>query len=485
MAHVTPLAREAVPQFAERFALAARAWAATKPLAGYMAEYLSGTTSEAENAARLDALARLRIAEGGLGSLPSEPKAFAQAAARHFSLEGERESLRLGMNKSLAALRLGEFPPVAVGKRTIGLHYNAPIESGLARGEFRLSGGTVSLDPGYRPIPPAFQRLSAEEAARLAPLLGGLRTTGKEERGMLDRGQWALDEERWLCLHLLREGGRLEQGSAQLLGPRGAKERVGLKEAFTLLEEAGLIGPKSGAPPPSSPSARETHDRAPRTAAPWPPPSQARGPAAFFGRTLHPGAPVSARVTYDKAKALLGDRIFITPYVSAVDAKALSRAKGLIVTLAGAQSAALAAAAKVPAIDLPQAQWTESSGIVLILPVFGSPRGGGFQEVVSWKRVPIREGTAIRMDPASGAVELPDPGRQTFLLRLEEAMNAYDRGSGAEPLALWVEAQLKGNASAPQKRELVSALKLELARRKSSGTLPDGDEARLMKALAE
>ena len=140
--------------------------------------------------------------------------------------------------------------------------------------------------------------------------------------------------------------------------------------------------------------------------------------AAFFGRTLHPGAPVSARVTYDKAKALLGDRIFITPYVSAQDAKALFRAKGLLVTLAGAQSAALAAAAKVPAIDLPQAQWTESSGIVLSLPVFGPPRSGGFQEAVSWKRVPIREGTAIRMDPASGAVELPDPGRHTFLLRL-------------------------------------------------------------------
>ncbi|MEK9144654.1 MAG: hypothetical protein AAB339_03480, partial [Elusimicrobiota bacterium] len=208
---------------AEHFALAARAWSATKPLAGYMAEYLSGTTSEAENAARLDALARFRIAEGGLGSLPSEPKAFAQAAARHLAREGERESLRLAMNKTLAALRLDEFPPIPVGRRTIGLHYNAPISAGLARGEFRLSGGTVSLDPGYRPLLSAFERLSAEEAARLAPLLGGLLTVGKEGRGILERGQWALDEERGLCLHLLRNGGRIEQGSAQRLGPQGAK----------------------------------------------------------------------------------------------------------------------------------------------------------------------------------------------------------------------------------------------------------------------
>ena len=52
-------------------------------------------------------------------------------------------------------------------------------------------------------------------------------------------------------------------------------------------------------------------------------------------------------------------------------------------------------------------------------------------------------------------------------------------------MALLVEAQLKGNGPGPRKRELVSALKLELSRRKSAGTLPDGDEARLMKAIAE
>ncbi|MBI5242148.1 MAG: hypothetical protein HY922_00525 [Elusimicrobia bacterium] len=458
---------------AESFVFAARAAAAARSLTGRLPAFLEGSVSQAENAARLDALARNLVAEGEM-SLPSEAKAFARGAQDYRSREGEREGLRLRMSRTLAALHLQEFPPVPVGKRTIELHFNGPIDAALARAELRLENGRLARERGYDPLARLAAAVSAPKPEaktllRLEPLACDIRPIGKVGSRLAERGQWRLDQDRWVVLYSLRDGPERGALLFDLLSRRAKPKAFAMGEALEAMDEAGLLrpAPEDGAPRPA-----------------WKKASASASSAVFFGRTLRPGPAVSGRVTYGRAQAMLGDRIYATPYAAGADEKALRRAKALLVTQGGPQSAMLAAAAGVPALELPQAEWTESAGLRLEEPLFAAPRkaaGADVRDLAGARRIALREGEFVKLDAEGGFVEFPEPDKQAALARLEEALSALERGSAPDSLVLWTEAQMRGSLTRPQKRELAAALRLEL-RRRGLG-FSESDEKRVLDVL--
>ena len=389
----------------ERFVFAARAASAARSLTGRLDALLAGV-SQAENAARLDFLARLLAAEGEL-SLPSGPKAFARALAEQRGREGERERLRLRMNKTLAALHLPEFPAVPVGRRTLELHFNGPIDAALARGELRLENGRPVRARGYDPLS-RLAALAARDAGggappRVEPLASGSEPIGLVAGRRAERGQWRLDRERWIVLTRLR--GPSGPALFELVSRGGKPKSLSTGEALSLMDQAGLLRPPEEGAAAPAPSSRRP--RAPSSAAAW-------------GRVLAPGPAVSAPLTYSRAQAILGGRIYATPYAAGADEDALRRVKGLLSTQGAPQSALLAAAANVPALELSRAEWSESAGLRVEEPIFGPPRKAAGVEVrdpAGVRRYSIREGDAARLDAQEGLVEFPEPDKQDLRLR--------------------------------------------------------------------
>jgi len=352
---------------AERFVFAARALAAARSLAPRLKDALAGTLSQAESAARLDALARLLAAEGGL-----PPEGSLRGALEGWlSKEGEREALRQRMSRTLAALHLGEFPEVPVGRRTLSLHYNGPIDAALARGELRLEkDGRPVRVPGYDPLAKLVssgRKLEPAKRLRFGSLASGLRPVGKIGGLLAERGQWRLPDGRWLALYRLHETFCFD------LLARGQKPKpIDAEQALALMDEAGLLRPAGTAYPVSLP-------------------------------------PFTAKLTYSRLQALQGGRIYATPYATGEDEKALERSKGLLTTHGGPSSILLAAAAGIPVVDLAGAEWSGSSGLALEEPVFAAPRrlpsGLVGRDLAGWRRTLLREGEEIRFDPA-GSVGL-------------------------------------------------------------------------------
>jgi len=387
----------------ERFASAWRALGWSRRLRPSLEAYLSGSVSREDNARRLDSLAAAFSAEGGLPFFEDgRPEALTSGLAVYLSSGSVREALRARLDATLSGLGLGGMPAwVPLGQRTITVYYNWPIEAALARGELRETPKGLARAKSYDPLSPL-----AAAAAKKAPLpkelltkrldplvdasqaIGVLGPAGKPPLYLAKRGQWRIGAKDWLLVHLLQEvaGGRVAVFEARRAG--GRPERLGAAQALGLLEEIGVLA-RSGEGALHAPHA------APETAQY----GVASATAAF-----------TARITYDPSKALLGDRVFVTPYVSFGDREAALRSRGLITTAGGPQAAMLAALAGIPFVNLPQAVWTESSGLSVEQPVLGPPRkaSGGLQArpVVSRQRLVLREGDAIRMDPARGAVEL-------------------------------------------------------------------------------
>ena len=82
----------------------------------------------------------------------------------------------------------------------------------------------------------------------------------------------------------------------------------------------------------------------------------------------------------------------------------------------------------------------------------------------------LREGDAVRLDPVLGTIELLGSARQAVLLRLEEALRAYDRGADIQAMAIWTIGQLTASGLGPaQKRDLADTLIYEMRRRVRTG----------------
>ncbi len=193
-----------------------------------------------------------------------------------------------------------------------------------------------------------------------------------------------------------------------------------------------------------------------------------------FGTVLNPGpTPLTSRITYAAETAVLGDRVYLTPYVGAKDAKAVSRSRALVTTSGGVQAAVLAGAAGVPAVDIAGGVWSDA-GLRLSVPVFGPVRGTAagapLRYVEGYRVLTLRESDAVRVDPLRGALEPLSAARQSVLVRLEDALRAYDRSGDINALALWTVGQLKaGGLDKSQKRVLAESLRAAMLERSKTG----------------
>jgi hypothetical protein len=128
----------------ERFSAALAAFSAARELRRHLDEVLAGSISQSDNALRLDELARIFAAEGRLPFLKGKGK-LTPRLLDYRRRNGDREALRADMGRTLIKFGLPLFPPdVAVGQRSIDLHYNSPISAAIARGDIVRRKGVLT-----------------------------------------------------------------------------------------------------------------------------------------------------------------------------------------------------------------------------------------------------------------------------------------------------------------------------------------------------
>jgi len=463
----------------ERFATAWKAFAASERMTpALMKEFLRGSVSQDDNAERLDRLARIFAAEGDLPFLAgTHVDRLRKGTDAYLADNSRREALRAEMDKVLIAWGFGGFPAgVPIGQRTIHLYYNGVLEAGLASGELKMSKERVVRGERYSPLEGLAAKLrgglppGAYSARRLAPVLARGRVLGRVGDYEAVQAQWRTDPDRWLLLRLLRHpDGSVRALEAFAAGPDAPLKSLKADAALGRLEELGVL--PSAAAHASDTLPKGTQDRG------------AAAPAAFWALTLQPGPPVTARVTYDRARATQGDSIFLTPYVSAGDREAVRRCRALVTTAGGPQAAILAGISGIPALDLGQAEWSEGSGLRVEQTVFGPPKnyqGVVLRPAAQRRWLAVRDGDALRLDPERGLVEFLDPNKQEALVRLDGALKAYDRGADIQALAMWAKGQLTAPDMAPEeRRQLGDALVSEMRSRLRTG-IPKAHLERIM-----
>ncbi|MFH2204115.1 MAG: hypothetical protein ABIJ96_13430 [Elusimicrobiota bacterium] len=332
----------------ERFAAAWRALDTAHRLRPYLGRYLDGTISQDENAQRIDELAGIFAAEGRLPFLDDGgPDRLRLGVMEFRAKNAARETLRAEMNGTLARFRLGVFPD-------------------------RVLVGQRTIDLYYNaPIDAALARGELMRA---------------KEKLVLDKGYDPL--------------GRLARTGAGGDAPAYAAARcigtVGGAVA-RLLQRRGQGGEWE--------TAYQLRRR---------PASVAGQSYVFDAEVLYAGAAAAAataRITYDRKEALAGGKVFVTPFLTAADAGLLAKSAAVVTTGGGAQTELMARSAGITALNLPQAEWSPSSGLALELPVYGGDRwvaGKKVRPVVRYDRLILQEGDQVRLDAQAGLLVVLD-----------------------------------------------------------------------------
>ncbi|MCX5789706.1 MAG: hypothetical protein NTX64_14565 [Elusimicrobia bacterium] len=407
-----------------------------------------GAASREEIGRRVGDLAGAMRSEGVLPFLkPGRPEETARAYGEYRGGDREREALRPALNRTLRTAGLAEVPASwPIGRRTIELWFNRPVESALARGDLRLApDGRTSAAQGRAGLSALAEHVRSDPAAaaRLAAAVGevGLSAFRPEALGLAgglvaERGLRRLGPGRWLAASWLREpGGNTPLFAAVESAEPGRAARA--IDAKRLLEslDAEAAEPRVGAAELRAFAAQLAHASAllDRRAL------RARG-AFASGATLAQGRgrPVAARLTYDPAKARQGGAIFVSPYAVPADKAALAASRGVVFT-SGFGSEADASASAVPTLVLPSAEWTEAGLNVETLRLAAGER---LARVETRTPVILREGSVVRLDPARGRLELVPREAQAAALRAAEALAAYDHSADVDALVRWADAQM-------------------------------------------
>ncbi len=203
-------------------------------------------------------------------------------------------------------------------------------------------------------------------------------------------------------------------------------------------------------------------------------------PGSFAGLTLSlgPGHPVCARVTYDRAKAAAGGRVFVADGGEAGDEDAIRLAEAVLVRRGGLTSRAAIAARRhgVPALALGRGGWDREGRLVLREAMFGSDAsGGGATRPASGERERVlAEGDAACVDAAAGRLLLPEADEADARVDAADAARAFDGLRDPASLERWLDAEPRADRAA--------ALLRELAPRVLDGGLAASDLARIEKS---
>ncbi|MFA6004690.1 MAG: PEP-utilizing enzyme [Elusimicrobiota bacterium] len=197
--------------------------------------------------------------------------------------------------------------------------------------------------------------------------------------------------------------------------------------------------------------------------------------------SLGAGHKVTARVTYDRSRALAGGCIFALPAMSAADAPAVRMSEGVLLGSGGSMSraAVLARSLRIPAWVPEPARW--HAGVLSVeRPIFGRARkdsGVAYQVVerTQWSDVP--EGSAVTLDPVRATLALHPADQAAAVLALAEALRAFDGMRDAQALVQWWQANRGEGPSGV-------SLAAESAQRLAEGTMKLEDFIRIRRAVA-
>ncbi|MBI5623008.1 MAG: hypothetical protein HY924_04435 [Elusimicrobia bacterium] len=176
--------------------------------------------------------------------------------------------------------------------------------------------------------------------------------------------------------------------------------------------------------------------------------------------SLGDGLRVAAPVTFDRAKAAAGGRVYAAQALSVRDHQAVKMSEAVL--MAGGQLSYAAVVARrhsVPALIVDGMRWGPESepSLSFDAAVLGAVSSvAGFPVRLSRGSEPrvIKEGDVVVLDPGAGSLTLPDPERGKLYVSAFAALAAYDGLKDGQALAQWVDGQAA---------ELGPALRLDLA----------------------
>jgi protein-tyrosine-phosphatase/phosphohistidine swiveling domain-containing protein len=447
-------ASQTVDEMTDTFALVIQALHATVGIDFALPLLVQGAKDSDEVGQRIDEWVDVVLGEGTLPFyIHDEHEAMVAGWSKYRAGAAERGRLRAGLNRALARLGLPEIPAeVELGQRTIDHFFNAPIEAAIARGQLRLSDkGVVAKTPHYDALGLVASRLEADApaAARMAEVVSSLdpglfhfEPVGSLGGLTVERAERRLEPGEIIVLHALRDPktGQLGFADAVLsdLKPGGSARRLEPAQLFTKLAEQGHpVAPFA----PAAQTPGLDHFLEVLHAAPVLDRSMGRRTQGLAASPAH-GRPVLARVTYDKAKAARGGFVFVAAYTTPDDLDAIRGAKAVITTSGGLLSHAAITTREmgIPAVILSRAEWRGSAAAFESTAFgaeykLGSLRGRPAQAGLP---VTLPENALVRLDPASGAVEIFPEGTSSALLDAARALERYDEDGDGRVLADWV-----------------------------------------------
>jgi protein-tyrosine-phosphatase/phosphohistidine swiveling domain-containing protein len=459
-------------QMTDTFALVVQALHATVGVDFALPLLVQGTKTSAEAGARIDQWVDVVLGEGTLPFYVNDAHSKMIRGWSDYQADArEREDLRTALNRTLARLGISEIPSAeTMGQRTIDRFFNAPIEEAIARGQLRVTtSGDVESVPGYDPLLELGRRMPRETAAaaRMAEVVSSLdpglfRFTAVGSLGALtvERAERRLEPDSIVVLYALRDPISGQVGFAEAwtsdLRPDSLPRRLGTAELFARLGEQGYaVAPFE----PSDRPAGLEHFVELLSSPPAPDRALGRRTQGLAASPAH-GRPVLARVTYDKEKAARGGFIFVAPYTTPDDLEAIRHSKAVITTSGGLLSHASITTREmgIPAAILPRAEWS-AIGAAFESPQFERPwnaDGVVARSALSSARAPLPENALVRLDPATGVVEIYSESVAVPLLAAQRALERYDATQDGRSLERWLKTRL-GDAGMPRDQKRILA----------------------------
>jgi len=457
-------------EMTETFALIVQALHATVGVDFALPMLVRGAKTSEEVGRRIDDWVDTVLGEGTLPFyVHDDQEAMVAGWLQYDAARRSRAKLRAALDRNLKELGLPAIPDSErLGQRTIDRFVNEPIEAAIARGQLRLDvGGKPARNERYDPLkslaaafdggPIAGARM-AEVVSSLDPALFKYETIGSLGALTVERAQRKLDPNAWITIYALRDpkNGQIGFARAEIsaLLPGEKPRSIAPTALFAALRAQGHPVAQftpSELPPgfgyfqkllSDSRPAREGLGR----------PFQGMAASPGHGRTL------LARVTYDKAKAAAGGYIFVSPYTTPDDLDAIRGSKAVITTSGGLLSHAAITTREmgIPAVILPGVEWADGAASMSSFDL-GEPVALGRltgRPANPTKPFALREGEVVRLDPATGVVELFPEGASAALLDTEGALERFDATGSVDAFSKWLAHRLASKVLRADQREI-------------------------------
>ncbi|MFC2048907.1 PEP-utilizing enzyme, partial [Elusimicrobiota bacterium] len=350
--------------------------------------------------------------------------------------------LREALNKELVKLQMPQIPEnQRMGQQVIDTYFNKPIQLGLEREEFVMIKETAYRNPDYRQelfsVILNYIQGYEEESIQLGTVVSQLEgiinfeTIGGMGRYLVQRSALRLGDG-LLDIYTLRdvdsnkiyyasvfEVKELENKYSRTQSDAHAVQKVLERELYE-------TGPPLAVTQAQRQIASQKLQADPYNSILG---NRVLGLASSRGN----GKLVSGPVTYLDKHSKKESKIFIAPFTTPDDVKAIKNSRGVITTGGGilAHAGITTREFGVPSVILPSARWIEKDGgKTVVLDLFTpkdyskSPEGIWISNTVETREIPVREGDVLSIDGLTGAVM---PVGREFQSEVQEARELFEK----------------------------------------------------------